>query len=281
MFHFAVLMTVFNRIDKTLICLDKLFSSDNLGSKFQLQVFLVDDGSTDDTWKKVSESFPSVHLIKGSGSLYWNRGMYTAWQAAAAYSNFDAFLWLNNDTILLKNGIQNLLDGAIETSWRSIICGSIQSAENPGTLTYGGCRIVPGGFRVNYPNGALLPCDLINGNCVLIPEYVFLKVGMLDYKFTHAIGDNDYSLRALKKGIRSYSTEFVATCEKNEHLPAWCHPSKPFFVRIKNLYHPLGRNEPLNFFRFKFRHYGIVPAIKSFISLHLRVLFPSVWNNRS
>ncbi|MGZ5253577.1 MAG: glycosyltransferase family 2 protein [Flavitalea sp.] len=277
MHQLAVLMTVFNRVDKTLSCLEKLFSSTGIDKTFRLKVFLVDDGSTDGSWDKISASYPAVHLIKGSGNLYWNRGMYTAWQSAALFSNFDAFVWLNNDTMLLQNGIQTLIDGAVKTSWKSIICGSIQSSENPEVLTYGGCLTNQDGYSINYPNGSLQPCHIINGNCVLIPEHVFLKVGMLDYKFTHAIGDNDYSLRAMKKGIKSYSTEFVASCEKNEQMPAWCHPSKPILTRIKNLYHPLGRNEPVNFFRFKFRHYGFLPAVKSFISLHLRVLFPAIW----
>jgi GT2 family glycosyltransferase len=280
MYRLAVLMTVFNRVDKTMICLDKLFSSKGIGEQFSLNVFLVDDGSTDGTWEKVSESFPAVHLIKGNGNLYWNRGMYTAWQSASVYSDFDAFVWLNNDTMLMKNGIMTLIEGANQTSWQSIVCGSIQDPREPGILTYGGCLITQEGFKLNYPDGTLKPCDIINGNCVLIPRYVFEKVGMLDWKFTHAIGDNDYSLRAIKVGVKSYSTEFVASCEKNEQLPAWCQASKPIFTRMKNLYHPLGRNEPLNFFRFKFRHYGFLPAIKSFISLHIRMLFPSIWINR-
>lgn len=46
------------------------------GSPFD--VFLVDDESTDGTSEAIKSEFPEVSIIKGDGSLFWNRGMYTA-----------------------------------------------------------------------------------------------------------------------------------------------------------------------------------------------------------
>jgi GT2 family glycosyltransferase len=77
MYTIAVLLTCHNRRDKTITCLDSLYNC-LLPSDFQLDVFLVDDGSSDGTSKAVSEKFPSVNVIQGNGNLFWNQGMRLA-----------------------------------------------------------------------------------------------------------------------------------------------------------------------------------------------------------
>ena len=44
----AVLLTVYNRRDKTLYCLDRLYHQENMDN-YKVDVFLTDDGSTDVT----------------------------------------------------------------------------------------------------------------------------------------------------------------------------------------------------------------------------------------
>ena len=61
--YWAVLLTVFNRKEKTLQCLSRLF--DQLPVEdLQIDVFLTDDGCTDGTAEAVENLFPSVHLLK-------------------------------------------------------------------------------------------------------------------------------------------------------------------------------------------------------------------------
>ena len=47
------------------------------------EVFLVDDGSSDGTGIVVKEMFPEITVIQGNGKLFWNRGMFYAWDAAS------------------------------------------------------------------------------------------------------------------------------------------------------------------------------------------------------
>ena len=56
------------------------------------------------------------------------------------------------------------------------------------------------------PNGRLQPCELINGNIVLIPRYVYQQVGTNDPYFQHAIGDNDYGYRVIEAGLKKYGS---------------------------------------------------------------------------
>ena len=74
----AVLLTCFNRRAKTLAALEALFKQDGAGTTFALNVFLVDDGSSDGTGDAVRGAFPQVHVIDGTGDLYWNGGMRRA-----------------------------------------------------------------------------------------------------------------------------------------------------------------------------------------------------------
>ena len=76
----------------------KLINQDKI-DKIDLNVYLVDDGSTDGTSEAVKKNFPQVNIIKGDGTLFWNGGMRVAFSKAME-SEHDYYLWLNDDTIL-------------------------------------------------------------------------------------------------------------------------------------------------------------------------------------
>ena len=69
----AVLITCHNRKDTTLSCLGRLFSI-----RKDIDVYCVDDNSTDGTADAIRENFPQVNLIRGDGNLFWCRGMRKA-----------------------------------------------------------------------------------------------------------------------------------------------------------------------------------------------------------
>ena len=93
----AVLLTCFNRKKHTLTCLNQLFFLSQ-----EIDVYVVDDNSSDGTSAAILEQFPDVHLIKGNGNLFWNRGMHLAWKHASKHK-YDFYLWLNDDVVLYKN----------------------------------------------------------------------------------------------------------------------------------------------------------------------------------
>lgn len=276
MVQIAVLMACFNRKEKTLNCLHSLFNQQRLGREYSVKVYLVDDGSTDGTGIAVAASFPDVTIIKGDGKLFWNRSMHLAWEEAAG-GNYNAYLWLNDDTYLYEGALAEMLYAAKQTKFGAIICGCTESPNKKGELTYGGGNHIGKTYISNYPDGTVSACDIINGNCVLVPQKVFEQVGNLDWRFNHGIGDNDYSLRAKKLGIISYTTShFIGSCARHATLPKWCLPQVNLKNRLKNLYSPLG-NPPNQYFVFERRHFGLVTAIKHYFSVHLRVIVPILW----
>src|SRR5690554_101285 len=113
----AVLLTCHNRREKSLACLKYLFKA-TLPVNYAIEVFLVDDGSIDGTSQAINIEFPAVNIIKGSGDLFWNRGMHLAWDKAAK-TGYPFYLWLNDDTILFETAISELLKSSKEMNNKS------------------------------------------------------------------------------------------------------------------------------------------------------------------
>ncbi|GHV47989.1 acetylglucosaminyltransferase [Bacteroidia bacterium] len=275
--HIVALLTVHNRKEKTIACLAALFHC-FLPEKYKIDVFLVDDGCPDGSSDAIRIQFSQVNIIQGSGNLFWNRGMYLAWATASAQYEYDYYLWLNDDTILYPNAIQELITCSESENEQKIICGSTCATIDTNKITYGG-RILKSGLI--KPNGKKQDCDYFNGNIVLIPAHVYSVLGTNDSIFHHALGDFDYGLRAKKLGIKSVvSPSVLGECDEHEELAAWCNPQTPILKRLKLLYSPLG-NHPVEFFKYKKRHFGLYKACFYFFMNHLRVIIPVLWKKKN
>ena len=263
-------MTVHNRCKQTIDCLNHLYMNNEI-----FDVYLTDDGCTYNTVDMISLHFPKVKIIKGDGNLYWNRGMYKAFEAASL-NGYDYYLWLNDDTIVKTNFIKDLLECSHSEFNRSIICGATVSSDNYDEITYSG-------YTKNKQlslSDSKQYCDFASGNILLVPKWVFEKVGLLDYRFRHALGDFDYEGRARKLGVKIVQAPyFLGFCNRHATIPRWRDLNIPVNKRIKALYGPLGRN-PIEFFVFDNRHNGLIIACFHFLTLHIRCLFPKLWGNR-
>ena len=263
---FAVLMTCHNRVETTLECLAHLSAA---AKGHDYDVYLNDDGSTDGTGARVAAAYPEVKVVHGSGSDYWCGGMRRVWSVAASSGvDYDGYLWLNDDTFLFPDGLRMLFSAADRA--HAILVGAICSRDGK-TATYGGEDAH--GFLP--PNGRWQALRQMNGNVVWVPRAVFARLGNLDRRWTHAMGDVDYSRTAVERGIPVLlSPRFIGSCERNGRPTPWRNPRVPLLARLKNLYSPLGYGEPYNMFRYCRRHDGLGKAVKIWLSLHWRALFP-------
>lgn len=269
----AVLMTCHNRRDTTLRCLRALYDQ-ALPEGVRFEVYLVDDGCTDGTGDAVREQFSAVRVLQGDGNLYWCGGMRFAW-AEAMKEDYDAYLWLNDDTTLLPGAIQTLLSTAREVREKEgqegIVVGAIRDPVT-GTVTYGGDA---NGEKV-VPNGHPQKCDLINGNAVLVPACIVATVGNFDPVFTHSFGDSDYAVRARQAGHDSWlTTDYVGTGESNPKGSDWANPDLAFLRRFRILNGPKGL--PFKEWRvYARRRYGCKWPL-TVIKLYIRLFFPRLW----
>ena len=279
--HFAVLLTVFNRVELTKKCLNNLSDATELFSDASFDIILTDDGSTDNTTDIISSLFPNVKILKGNGELFWCRGMINSWEYAInSNKQYDGYILLNNDSYIFPNALLELIKQSEEKQNKAIISGAFKS-EVTNNVTYGGR--LKGQTRNLTPDGTLQKIDWMNGNLVFVPKYVYDKIGTLDKTFWHAIGDYDYGLRAIKENLEVViSKDYVGICEEHDKIEACYNKDVPIKKRFKNFYNPLG-DDPFIRFVFLKRHYSLLKAIKSFTISHLFVIFPSFmkfYNNK-
>lgn len=257
MVNICVLITVFNRKENTLSCLDKLFNSFNLYNKgtSDLDVFLVDDGSTDNTFEAVQSIYPDINLISGDGSLYWNRGMILAWETAKANKNYDFYIWLNNDVEIFHHAFTEIFSCSKELHNECIISGIINS--NEAEVIYGGRNHKK---ELLKPNGNCQSLKYLNGNFVLIPNNVFEQLGYLDNKFHHDLGDVDYGFRAIDLGIGVVTSKSALGSGEINKIIRSRKSGLSISKRFKHLLSPLGY--PLHIaFYFHNKHYNLFKAI--------------------
>ncbi len=279
----AVLLTCHNRIKKTVACLHALYQQEESIDK--IQVYLVDDGSSDGTTEKIKKEFPSVILIQGPGNLFWNGGMHLAF-STAIHEVHDYYLWLNDDTILRYNALRLLFDVAkSKGNEGSSPCIVVAATQDPKTRihSYGGYNIVS---RINPIKLRLVPesdvaqqCDTFCGNCVLIPREIVDSIGVIDPAYRHRWGDVDYGFRAKKAGYASWiAPGMIAECEANPDEDRWKCPSRSMknrFMEINGL-KGLGGKDWWIFAR---RFGGVLwPLI--FIKPYLSILYTTLYREK-
>ncbi len=274
----TVLMTVHNRRVTTLKCLEHLFLNP-LPEGYALEVYLTDDGCTDGTAEAVAQQYPGVHIIQGDGSLYWNRGMWTAWNEAAK-SDPDAYLWLNDDTFLYAFALEQLITTARSYDDQAIVVGATEDTAHQ-AVTYGGFVGTLASSAIPPLHGLPMEIDYFNGNIVLVPRAVYKKLGNLDFHFRHSKGDFDYGMRAKHQGIRMLMAgRVLGECDEHPKADAWRDPQLSLSARWRALRKPTGM-APEEFFHFDRKHHGVLTGLKHYLSIHLQCLCPRLWPHHS
>lgn len=247
----SVLLTSFNREQKTLACLRSL-REQRLPENICMNIFLTDDASTDGTSQAVRTNFPEVNILRGKGNSYWAGGMRIAWREALKYQS-DYFLLLNDDTLLFPDAVALLLDtSANNPGERAIAVGT--TCDSSGTFSYGGWCLKSAifwGCTHCYAMDRSVECDLANGNILLVPDAVVHKIGVLADHFTHSLADFDYTLKAKKAGFSiRVSPGFSGYC-LNDHKRTWIAQHSTLKERISYLKSPKGiaYHEYLRFIR--------------------------------
>lgn len=231
MIRIATLLTCHNRCSKTLKSLNSLLNSIsyyNSTNKEQImiEVFLTDDGCTDNTVKEVKcEIAPliKVNIIKGDGNCFWAGGMRYAWKVAQK-GKWDFYLLLNDDTVVFEELFNELLKthefSLKEFGKEGLYSGITCEPGNKEIITYGG-DIWTNKFLCKtkrlHPSGYPQMCDMTNANILLVPQTVVDQIGIFNEKYTHGMADYDYSMEARRNNIPLLVTSNVCGACENDH----------------------------------------------------------------
>lgn len=278
--NIAVLLTTFNRRDKTVISLESLKNQTSVDNA-TLQIYLTDDNSSDSTVADVLKIFPQANIFQGDGQLFWAGGMRKSWSEAVK-ADFDFYFLLNDDTILERNALSTMIAAyrelRDELGKGPIIVGSTR--EVSGTkISYGGKRLISKfgiGYETVFNEDRPMECDLGNANIMLVPREVVEKIGILSKKYTHGIADYDYTLTAKRSKFKVYVAPGVLGSCEDDHGNSWKSQHSTLAERVKFLKSPKGLayKEYLYFTR-KFFPASLPFA---FAKLWLKTLFPVIWD---
>lgn len=281
MIQIAVLITCFNRKEKTLKCLEDI-SLQQIKSPAILDIYIVDGGSSDGTPEAIREKYPQVNVSVCPG-LYWAGGMREAWRIASGKKDYDFYWLLNDDTHLYIHCLQELLNAdqyALKNfEKRGIYVGSTQDPVKK-HFSYGGRKLKKWGNRKMkkiIPDGKQYQlCDLANANIMLVSQDVYQKIGGFCEYYTHGIADYDYTLRASRAGIPIIvCPDFNGECT-DDHGKNWVTQPSSLKERIEYLYSPKGLayRETMYYMREFFPKRYTSAKIK----MWLKTLFPFIWN---
>ena len=268
----VVLMTCFNRCEKTKRCIESLAKENH--NQFALEFVVVDDVCSDGTEEMLSFYSKKyiLHIVKGNGELYYTGGMRKGMEyIIALHWKFDYLLMVNDDVEFFEG----FLDGMVEKSLKknnAVIVGAIHN--EIGELNYGAIKFKTKKslkYKKLDLNDQEVEADTFNGNCVLIPKNIFVEIGPMDAAYTHNWGEFDYGMMIVRSGYKIYtSMDYVGECDDN--LESYLDKRKTILQRLKDKESPKGA--PFNqWFHYLHKNYGIVIAILRCWTPYIKLLF--------
>lgn len=200
----AIIIPTHNRCDDVLRAIESL-ERDNYKSK---QIYLVDDGCTDNTRDKVLKSYPHVIICQGNGNLWWS-GAINLGITYAFKSDCSLVLWLNDDNCVDVNTIKTMVDAHQQSGKNSIIASRTLSLQTNNVEWSGEPPRWHPDFQHwywNNTNDAIVPLQHPpGGRGVLFPMQCFIQIGLVDNRnFPHYWADHDFHYRAMKAGYKYY-----------------------------------------------------------------------------
>jgi len=164
------------------------------------QVIVVDNGSENDSARRLKNRFPSFQLIETGQNLGFAAGCNIGIQRALEQRA--DFVWLlNNDTIVDPEALRRLVDKAQEDNRIAAVGSAIYFTEEPHRLqAWGGGHI---NFWLGRSRHFVAPMpedsvDFITGASMLVSREAFESVGLLDEQFFMYWEDADFCFRLRK-----------------------------------------------------------------------------------
>ena len=240
-------------------------------ANFRLSIIVVVDGSTDGTSEIISQKFPDIHIVKGTGDWWYtksiNEGLVAAEKLEAEY-----VLTLNDD-ILLKEDFFESLERCLQIAPKNSIIGALSlTKSNPERILSAGVKdIIRWRYKlVSYipmftvreevrELRGLKPVEVLPGRGMFFSVNISKKTNGFDSKFLQYHSDYDFCLRAKKKGFSLFvSWDLIVYSFIEETGEGTSYLKTSFKTFIKGFFRKQSRTNLIDNARFLYRH-GIKP----------------------
>ena len=257
----VILSLNYNQPEMTLECVNSILKLryDNFS------LYIIDNFSSEENFHELKDNLPKdsrVDLIRTSRNLGYGKGINFGLEYTKDLEP-DYWLIMNNDTIIEKNALAELVKVAEKYARNSIVSGKIYHYNDPDRLQYIGGRFKDNDMMQNtnlYKNEIdvgqaedEMEMDMLDDIFWLLPIKIFNKIGgYCPYYFMYA-EQSDYALEATCNGYKLIYTPKAKLWHKGE-LSSGMKKGNPItnYWRSKSsmiyLYRNLGKRK----FRIKF-----------------------------
>ncbi|MDP2938744.1 MAG: glycosyltransferase family 2 protein, partial [Candidatus Omnitrophota bacterium] len=177
------------------------------------EIMLVDNNSPDGFFSKYKDSLldrfpkiPKITFIKSEVNLGFSEGNNLAMEQALGNS-CDYFFLLNNDTIVDKDSLVNLVEAAEASNDIGMVGPKVYSYYQPNVIGTAGGSFSNGSFGHNeIDNGQYdtqRQVDYVAGTAVLVKKDMYKKVGGLAKELFMYHEEMEWPMRAQKVGYKS------------------------------------------------------------------------------
>lgn len=281
----TLLLTCFNRIEKTRACIESLVEG---ADGLELQFIVVDDGSSDGTPTMLDfmqksygreEKSVAIAILNGGGKAYYSGGMRIAMEFAKANVPSDYYCLINDDVEFASGLLKRLETLDPSKVYVGAMTGNFDvdlndtAAPDGSKCSYGGIRYTRGiHYEKVTPGSSPRTCDTFNANFVAIPTAIFHAVPTMDSRYIHSLGDFDYGLSIKKAGYEIEVLPFYAgKCANNSKEGTWMDTSLSRRERFKRKEDVKGA--PFSqWFYFLKKNFGLPSALAHGFTPYLRIL---------